>query len=309
MKKIFRENIGDHVLALLLALALWFFVKSTSTPVRPVDASSVRFSGIAIETRNRAPELDLATPITTTASLTIRAPQDILDKITKQDLVTYVDLRSLQEGTHQLSIRVDVPAGVEVVSAMPARLEIVLEEIISTQVPVSLSLVGELVPGFFAPPGIVEPATVVVTGARSMVGNLAPLVIVIDASELTDTVTASVGIQPFNREGQPLQVTMNPPQVQYRQPIYPTKSVPIAVISNGGFAPGVTDVRFELITGEAVVAALPDILQGISTLEVAVDTSQVKQNTSIEVMLAPPSGTYLVSHPAVTIRMIVVSGP
>ena len=181
MKKIFRrDNIAHHLLALVLALALWFFVKSTSAPIRQVDTNSRRFAGVAIETRNRATELDLLRPITQTTTLNVRAHQDVLDKLTVQDLVAYVDLRALKEGTHDLNIRVDLPAGVEVLSASPARVQVALEERISTQVPVVLSLSGAVPPGYFAPPGGVEPGTVVVTGGRSIVSSLAPFIIVLD---------------------------------------------------------------------------------------------------------------------------------
>ena len=173
MKKTFRrDNIAHHVLALVLALALWFFVKSTSVPVRQADTNSRRFAGVTIETRNRSTELDLVQPITQTTALNVRAHQDVLDRLTVQDLVAYVDLRTLREGTHDLNIRVDLPAGVEVLSANPSRVQVSLEEIISTQVPVVLSLTGAAPAGFYAPAGVVEPATVIVTGGRSVVSNL-----------------------------------------------------------------------------------------------------------------------------------------
>jgi len=309
MKKILREDMAHHVLALLLALVLWFFVKSTSAPVRQADTQTRRFSNITIETRNRATDLALVRPLTQTATLTVRAPQDVLERLTVQDLVAYVDLRTLQEGSHELNIRVDLPVGVEVLSASPTRVQLGLEQIISTQVPVLLSLSGVPTPGYYAPPGVVEPATVVVTGGRSLVGSVAPFVVVIDVSNLTDTVTASVPLEPYTTQGQALNVDVNPPQVQYRQPIIPTKRVPLRIVGEGGFAPSVTEVAFEPTPQDIEVAAPVDVLQDLTELVMVVNTSNIRENTIVELIPQVPQGVYLVAPSPVAIRMIVKVEP
>ena len=304
-----RDNIAIHLLALVLALALWFFVKSTSGPVRQADTNSRRFAGVAIETRNRATELDLVQPITQTTTLNVRAHQDVLDKLTVQDLVAYLDLRTLSEGTHDLNIRVDLPAGVEVLSASPSRVQISMEQIISTQVPVVLSLTGVPPAGYYAPPGEVDPATVVVTGGRSVVGNMAPFIIVLDVSSLRGTITGSFPLEPFNALGQLLELSINPPQAQYRQPIYPTKVVPLEVVGAGGYAPGVKEVRFELDISQLEVAANAELLQEIENIILSVNTSEVVEETIIEIAPQAPQGAYLVAPSNIKIRMIVVLEP
>lgn len=306
MKKIFRrDNIAIHLLALVLALALWFFVKSTSGPVRQGDTNSRRFAGVTIETRNRGTELDLVRPITQTTVLNVRAHQDVLDRLTVQDLVAYVDLRTLKEGTHDLNIRVDLPAGVEVLSASPARVQVALEQIISTQVPVTLSLTGAPPAGYYAPLGAVEPASVIVTGGRSVVGSLAPFIIVLDVSTLTDTASASVQLEPFNTQGQLLGLSVNPPQVQYRQPIYPTKLVPLEVVGEGGYAPGIQNILFESNIPALEVAANSELLQEIESIVLSVDTSEVLEDTTIEITPQLPQGAHFVAPSNVEVRMIV----
>jgi len=310
VKKIFRrDNIAHHVLALVLALALWFFVKSTSDPVRQADTNSRRFAGVAIETRNRAAEFDLVRSIAYTTTLNVRAPQDVLNRLTVQDLVAYVDLRTLREGTHDLNIRVELPAGVEVLSANPSRVQVVMEQIISTQVPVVLSLTGVPPAGYYAPAGAVEPATVVVTGGRSAVGNLAPFIIELDVSSLRDSFSASFPLEPISTQGQALQLSVNPPHVQYRQPIYPTKMVPLEVMGEGGYAPGVQEVRFEVDIPGLEVAASPERLQEIGNIVLSVDTSEVVKDTTVEITPQAPPGGYLVAPSNILIRMIVVSKP
>lgn len=310
MNKIFRrDNIAVHLLALVLALALWFFVKSTSGPVRQADTNSRRFAGVTIETRNRATEFDLVQPLTQTTTLNVRAHQDVLDKLTVQDLVAYVDLRTLSEGTHELNIRVDLPAGVEVLSANPSRVQVAMEQIISTQVPVNLSLTGVPPAGYYAPPGEVDPATVVVTGGRSVVGNMTPFTIVLDVASLTSTISGSFPLEPYNALGQLLELSINPPQAQYRQPIYPIKAVPLEVVGEGGYAPGVKEVLFELDISQLEVAANPEILQEIENIILSVNTSEVVEDAIIEITPQAPQGAYFVAPSNVEVRMIVVLEP
>lgn len=310
MKKLSKADIGDHILALLLALILWFFVKSAQAPTRAVDTNIRRFSNITLELRNRPSDLDLAWTTVGSVALTVRGPHDILERLSPQDLVAYIDLRTLREGTHQLSVRVDAPAGIEVTSALPSRVEIALEQIITTSVPVALSLSGSPAPGYYTPPGSVVPESVVVTGGRTAVGNLAPFVLVIDVTDLTDSLASSAQLQPHNMAGQPLTtVSVSPSTVQYRQPVYPTRSVPLRAAAEGTLDPQVREVRFEVSQDNVTIAAPTGTLYEIDQLIIPVNVTGLIADTVIEVTPVVPPGVFLVAPQKVSVRIIPISGP
>ena len=312
--KVNRANIGTHILALVLALALWFFVMYTQSPTRVIELTTRRFSAVTLELRNQPVGLLTVRQAAPTVGVTMRGPQLLLEGLRAQDVVAYLDLAGLKEGAHHLSVRVSLPHGVEAVSSSPSRVEVVLDQIISTTVHVQLELTGDLPAGYFAPVGQVTPSTVVATGGRRAIARLAPLVILVDASGLTASLSASAELNPLGESGQPLaDVSLSLTSVQYHQPVYPTKVLPIRVEARGQAEGGLKDVRLELVASpahpnlQATVAAPPAILHGLSELVIPIDVTGITATTNIDVTPAAPLGAYLVSPPLVSVRVIIGS--
>jgi len=305
-----RTELGTHALALVIALVLWFFVMYTQSPTGVVEMNTRRLPAVTLEVRNRPVGLTLARSPVATVVLTVRGPRHMLDALVPQAVVAYLDLSDLKEGTHQLGVRVVLPDDVDLVSLAPSRVEIALDEVISVNVPVMLSLVGSLPAGYFAPPGQITPATVVVTGGRNAVARLAPFVVNLDISGLTASVSASAELVPLDVASQrALDVSMSTAVVAYAQPIYPTKLVTLRLDARGQVPGDVKEVRLELVDtpSEALLAAPPVILHELTELVIPVDLSAIVESTTIEVTPAVPPGTYLVSPSMIRIRIIVMS--
>ena len=310
--RINRTDIGTHILALVLALVLWFFVMYTQSPTGvTVELQTRRLSAVTLEVRNRPVGLTLVRQPPATVVLTIRGPRLTVDGLKTQDVVAFLDLTGLNEGTHHLSVRVVLPSGVEAVSSTPARMEVALDQIISTTVPVQLSLAGDIAAGFFAPAGQVTPGTVVATGGRSAVARLAPLVVRLDVGGLSASVDASAELVPFDAAGHRLaDVSLSVSSVRYRQPVYPTKPVPIRLEARGQDGDDIKAVRLEMVYPpgnqdlRATIAAPPDILQGLTELVIPIDVTGIAVGTTVEVKPVAPLGAYLVSPPAVSVRVI-----
>jgi YbbR domain-containing protein len=306
MRNPFRNNLGGHLLAFALSVVLWFFVKSTLSPVRPAELGTRRLTAVPIEFRNRPTELEFVRLPSGTATLTVRGPHEVLDALTTGDVVAFIDLRGLTEGVHQMSIRVDVPAGVEVTGASPVRMEVLLERIISTQVPVSLSLNGSVAPGFYAPPGFVEPEAVVVTGGRSAVAKVAPFVIVLDVSGAERSLVATIALPPLTHEGEPIAgVAVNPEQVVYRQPVWPTRSVPVRVSAPD--LPEQGGISFTPSPDTVVIAGDMEELRDIDELVVLLGAGEWEAGETVEVDLILPQGVYLISPESPRISIMVIS--
>jgi YbbR domain-containing protein len=310
--KISRADIGTHILALVLALVLWFFVMYTQSPTGTIELSTRRFTAITLEARNRPAGLTLVRQPAAAVSVTVRGPRQVIEALTAQDVVAYLDLAGLKEGTHQLSVRVALPSGLEAVSIAPARVEIVLDQIISATVPVRLALVGNVAAGYFAPAGQVTPDSVVVTGGRSAVARLEPFIIRLDISGLTASLSASGELLPLDAAGQPVaDVSLNVASVRYHQPIYPTKAVPIRLEVRGQTARGEKVVRVQIVPSaeyagmQATLAGPPSVLQELSELIIPIDVTDIVADTTIEVTPSVPLGTYLVSPLLVSVRITI----
>lgn len=306
--KISRADIGTHILALVLALVLWFFVMYTQSPTGAVELSTRRFTAITLEARNRPAGLTLVRQPAIAVSVAVRGPRQLMEGLRAQDVVSYLDLAGLKEGTHQLSVRVALPSGLEAVSITPARVEVVLDQIISATVPVRLALVGNVAAGYFAPAGQVTPDSVMVTGGRSAVARLAPLVVLLDVSGLTASLSASAELLPLDAAGQPIaDVSLNVTSVQYHQPVYPTKALPIRLEVQGQAAGDEKVVKAEIVPSaehtetQATLAGPSDILHGLTELVVPIDVTGLAAGATMEVTPTAPLGTYLVSPRSVSV--------
>ena len=305
-----RRDIGTHVLALGLALVLWFYVQSTQVPAQPIDLQVKRFGAVTLEVRNRPADLELAGDMVGTVALTVRAPDEVLTGVTARDLMVYIDLRGLRAGSNQLAVRVDVPAGIEVVGVSPARVEVILEPVLAVNLPVSLVLRGAPAQGYFAAPGVVGGATVTVVGGRTAVEQVLPPIIEVDVTGLNATIANSRELVARDSLGRVVPtVTINPPSVQFVQPIYPIKILPLRFVAVGTAAPGVQSVRIESVTTEVEVAAPADILAGLTEILIEVDMTGIAEEQARESAVVVPAGVFLVSSPTVNLRMLVTRGP
>ena len=206
-------------------------------------------------------------------TLTLRGAPEIIGRVTMDDLLAYVDLRSIDEGQHQLSVRVDLPAGIEVTAVSPARLDIDLERILSSQTTVSLVRSGEAQPGYFAPPGTIEPAVVLVTGRRSSIGEMVAFFVVVDISQAQSTLVSTVTLVPLDAEGQVIEnLNITPEEVTYTQPIYPVKSVPIRAVllddEAEGYELSADPVEFKLAGPKEVLDAITELVLELSLADV-----------------------------------------
>ncbi|MBS3873059.1 MAG: hypothetical protein KGZ92_09780 [Firmicutes bacterium] len=305
-----RRDIGTHVLAIGLALVLWFYVQSTQVRVQPEDIPVQRFPAVTLEVRNRPADLELVSAIVPTVSLTVRAPDEVLAAVTARDLIVYIDLRGLRAGSNQLAVRVDAPAGLEVVGVSPARVEVMLEPVTAVNLPVSLVLRGTLAPGYFAAPGVVGPASVTVFGGSTAVGQVVPVVVEVDVTGKTSTIESSRVLEAKDSLGQVVpKVTLNPPSIQYVQPIYPIKVLPLRFVAVGRPAPLVQSVRLESATATVEVAAPPEVLAGLSEIVIEVNIEGTAEDETREVVVGVPRGTFLVSSPTVSVQLLVTKSP
>jgi len=305
-----RRLIGTHVLALGLALVLWFYVQSTQVPTPPFDLPVQRFSAVTLEVRNRPADLEIVSDVVSTVALTVRAQGEALAEVTGRDLIVYIDLRGLRAGSNQLAVRVDVPAGLEVVGVSPARVEVILEPVTAVNLPVTLVLRGTPALGYFAAPGVAGPASVTVIGGRSAVEQVAPPVIEVDVTGKSATIANSQVLEARDGLGQLVpRVAFNPPSIEFAQPIYPIRALPLRIVATGRPGPGVQSVRLESAVSVVEVAAPPDILMGLAEITIEVSIEGTTEEQLREVAVGVPAGMFLVSSPMVSVRLIVTRSP
>ncbi len=125
------RNKGLKLLALLLAIFLWWFVAGESK----VQVGMI----VPLEVRNMPPGLTITNKIDRQVELRLAGPPSLLGGLSRNDVVAVVNLAQAKTGRqtiHLADSAITVPAGVRVQRIYPNTVEVVLEKLERRSVPV-----------------------------------------------------------------------------------------------------------------------------------------------------------------------------
>jgi len=134
-------NLGSIVLALLLAVAVWIAATLQADPFAVQD-----YIGLPVVPVNQPRDTILYQGEETSVSVTVRAPQSVLDNLDSSDLQITVDLAAVPLGadaTIPISVTVQDP-GVRILDYDPAVQRVRLEALGTITLPVEIELTGEV---------------------------------------------------------------------------------------------------------------------------------------------------------------------
>jgi YbbR domain-containing protein len=163
-------NIGLMLLSLFLAFAVWFAV---SAPRRESVIERAFAAPLSIVGMPR--ELVITTAVPDTVNVRLRGRSSDLRALSSQNLEVTLDLRWVQPGEAQVTLRpqaIAVPPNVEVISIDPTKVHFRIEQLRQRAVPIRPFLVGDPQGGFVAGDPTVAPDQALVSGPASQVRNV-----------------------------------------------------------------------------------------------------------------------------------------
>jgi YbbR domain-containing protein len=159
LRKVFLEDWGLKLLALVITLSLWLAVTGQNKPV------TSRISGVQLNFL-RHEGLEISNELPSTIEVVLTGSRAKLDRIGPRDLVATVDLSDQKPGERivRLSsdrVQMDLPEGVILQGFHPATLPVRLEPRVEAQLDVEVKFEGTLpegyeLAGFTANPGKVR---------------------------------------------------------------------------------------------------------------------------------------------------------
>jgi YbbR domain-containing protein len=291
-------DIGRAVFAVALAVLVYFVAvnetnpegqqKIPSVPAQPVNVPS----GLA---NTSAPA---------TVALWVRAPTNVLNRQRAESFTVQVDASTAQAGDNDLPLTVTW-TDPEVRSAVPEPqlVRLHFEEIRPQVLPVRVNIVGQVPSGYQQGQATVDPPSVTVTGAASIVGRATGAVV--DVS--VDRVTVSVNgvytprivddrgndLKDLNLRAAPPSVTV---QVQISQQTQ-YKEVGVRPKVSGQPAAGYALQPLEVNPATATLAGDQAAIEAANFVDTApIDINGISTTIVRSVALAPPQGTYLLQQ-------------
>jgi len=213
------KNIGTFLLALILAIGVWVAAVNASDP----DQESTYPEPIPLEVVGQGTDLLITNDFSKQIEVTLRAPLSIWRQLnTEEDYIhAILDLSGLDAGTYTLKPQIQI--GIQptkLIVASPSSVEIVLEEFVSKEFPVQLDLSVEPAVGYQAGSPALSVSDVEVSGAKSLVEEVALVQATYSAQDVNEDVDVSLDLEAIDEEGQPVTgVSLAPEKVNLALPM------------------------------------------------------------------------------------------
>jgi YbbR domain-containing protein len=235
------KNIVTLLVALLLALVVWVSAVLSADP--NVDCNLGR--QVPIELVGKDPALKVMSNVPGSVTLKLLAPQTVCNELSSQpdSVRAWVDLTGLPAGEFDVPVQVQISQSlVRQVSQDPETLKIMLEELVSQELPVTLTVTGEAPMGYKAGTPTIDPETVMISGPLSLVSKVKEARAAITIDGATQTITQTVLVSPVDESGRVVTgIAVSPSSVTVTQPINLLggyRNVIVKVVTTGNVASG-----------------------------------------------------------------------
>ena len=186
------RNLGLKMLAVLLAVVLWFTIAGEHVVER-----SLR---VPLEFRNVPQALEIVGTTPDTVDVRVRGSSALLSRVQSGEIVAVLDLGNARPGARIFAIRADevrAPFGIEIAQVSPATLSLDLEKSAQRSVPVIPATQGDPAAGFVVTRKMAQPPTITIVGPETRVRQISeattePVSVAGARSRVQDTVNIGV---------------------------------------------------------------------------------------------------------------------
>jgi len=295
-----RENLGIKLLAITLALILWFYVTSEQNP------TTEQVVRVPLEVENLSAGL-VVVDLPSEVSLRVEGRRGQIQNLLPRDIRAYVDLRTAKVGESTLPVQVTLPEGIRLVRVNPSQVTVKVEQVKEVSFPVQANLSGEPASGYRALEPVIRPSQVIVSGPEAFLKEIGKVFVEVNIEQARGNYLAQLPVQITDREGRPLSrwLTTKPENVEVFIPIVqdmPSRMVPIKPRLVGEPAPGYQIKRVILHPEVVEVLAPYNILATLDNLYTTpINIAGARKNVTAESQLEVPPGIQLSSFPRVRV--------
>ncbi len=173
-----------------------------------------------------------------TVQVMISAPREKWQSLAADSFSATVDLGKQKEGTYTLPVNVTSKAsGVKIVKITPATVVVTVEPVIKKTVPVVVAFSGKAGNSLIPDSPDINPASVDVTGPKSVISTLTQVVAPLKLDNQTTDIDQEIDLQAQTSSGQAIStVTITPPKAQVKVRLVKSgklKTVPVVVAITG----------------------------------------------------------------------------
>ena len=298
MDKLFDSNWALRIIAIVLALALFFYVKSETDTDRTANTSpdvAVLYK-VPLEVYYDDETL-LVTGLPETVDVTISGSSPVIAQTKNtQDYKVFVDLNSLMIGEHHVPIQAEGFSEKLDVSIEPRSVSIVIEERVTKEFKVEPEMSKRLLAeGYVLTDMTASPSTVKVTGAKSVMESISYVKATVTGEQgLKASFEQEANVKVLNAELSRLDVAVEPEKVNVEVEIEEySRELPITIKQTGQLKEGISIERIFAEPEKVKIYGKKGLIDELEELVVEFDVSDLEESGSHEVTVKLPEGVTL----------------
>lgn len=297
MDKLYGNNWVLRIFALLLALALFLYVRyeanvNRASEVSPTDSVEI-IESVPLQAYYDSENL-IVSGLPETVNVTISGPsQIVLTTKLNKNFTVFVDLEDLMIGEHHVTIQHENISEKLDVSIDPGTVNIEIEELVSQQFTVDPEMNATLIAdGYILEDISVNPRVVNISGAKSIIDSISFVKASVDGEKgIKDSFENSTPVRVLNGELSGLDVTVEPENVTVNVKIKPySKEVPLQIEQKGTLQDGLVIQSLKAELENVTVSGKKAIIDELTSLVVEFDVAQLTQSGTYEAKLILPEG-------------------
>lgn len=309
----FVSNLSTLFLAFALAVVVWI------SAVTAADPNIERSRVVSLEILGLDPGMLVVGTAPTQVRVVLEAPTSVMDSLNGSEnaISAWVDVTGLGPGIYELEVQTQINPAFQPVRSkqvIPEFITLNLESLITRSFPVNLEISGEPTVGYQKGTPRFSPTSVTVSGATSLVSQIAEIRASLDISSAIETINQDLPLIALDSSGSPvIGVTISPPEISITQPIilqYGYRNVIVRVVTEGQPANGYKLTNITVSPLNVVVFSsdpqLVNDLPGYVETE-PVDLSGAEDDVDTFVGLNLPPGVSVVGDPFVLVRVSIAA--
>ncbi|WP_313894179.1 CdaR family protein [Psychrobacillus sp.] len=284
-----------RIIALVLAISLFISVKNE------MENTNGNKSSTQIDTLREVPvevyyddDNLIVTGAPETVTVNIEGPSTLVFSArAMKDYKVFIDLRKLTIGTHRVEISHENFSEKLNVRIDPRYATIVIEERITVEKEIDPDMnEGLLAENYVVKSYELEPRTVTITGAKSVVDSISYVKATINGEKgISKSFEQEASIRVLDRDLNKLNVTIEPKTVQVKVNVEEySKEVPVVLSAKGIPKEGVVINKLSTTVEKIRLFGPRIILDKMEQLNVEVDVSKLEQSGEFETKLVLPEG-------------------
>lgn len=286
MKKIIFNNIGLKILALLIAVIVWWVVMNIDDPL-----VKKTINGVSVELRNDDDLIDKGyiyeVESGNVIAITIWAPESVAKELKSSDFIAYADLSQLSPLTDTANITVecvksDVKNDIKEITSKIQVVKLSIDNKQTAEVPVTTAIVGNPAENYVIGDISISQNKIDITGAASVIEKIVRAEIKYDVSNMMQSVNEMVTPVFYDENNNvvdtgAIQLSRN--SLRLSVVINPTKWIGITINPSVTVADDYKMVGYSLSFDQVKIAGTQESLANISAIDLPSDAIELTDVT------------------------------